>query len=43
MASWYDHPHYFDLVFRDETPAEVKFFDQAFERFADGKVKLSVY
>jgi SAM-dependent methyltransferase len=39
MASWYDHPHYFDLVFRDETPAEVKFFDQAFDRFAGGKVK----
>jgi SAM-dependent methyltransferase len=39
MASWYDHPHYFDLVFRDETPAEVKFFDQAFDRFATGKVK----
>lgn len=39
MSSWYDHPHYFDLVFRDETPAEVKFFDQAFDRFASGKVK----
>lgn len=39
MASWYDHPHYFDLVFRDETPAEVTFFDQAFDRFAAGKVK----
>jgi SAM-dependent methyltransferase len=39
MASWYDHPQYFDMVFRDETAAEAKFFEQAFNRFADGKVK----
>lgn len=39
MASWYDHPHYFDLVFRDETAAEVEFFEQAFKRFSDRKVK----
>ncbi len=39
MASWYDHPQYFDMVFRDETAAEVNFFGQAFERFADGRVK----
>ncbi|MGI9471905.1 MAG: class I SAM-dependent methyltransferase [Rubripirellula sp.] len=39
MASWYDHPQYFDMVFRDETPAEVAFFQEAFDRFADGKVK----
>ena len=26
MADWYDHPQYFDMVFRDETPAEVSFF-----------------
>ena len=32
VATWYDHPHYFDLVFRDETAAEVKFFEQAFAR-----------
>ncbi len=39
MANWYDHPQYFDMVFRDETAAEVKFFQQAFERFATGKVR----
>ena len=39
MADWYDHPQYFDMVFRDETPAEVAFFEQAFERFAVGPVR----
>jgi SAM-dependent methyltransferase len=39
MATWYDHPHYYDLVFQDETEAEVKFFEQAFERFTRRKVK----
>lgn len=39
MASWYDHPQYFDMVFRDETAAEVRFFEQAFTRFADGPVR----
>ena len=39
MANWYDHPQYFDMVFRDETAAEVAFFEQAFERFADGPVR----
>lgn len=39
MDSWYDYPHYFDLVFRDETEDEVAFFEQAFERFADRRVR----
>ena len=39
MASWYDHPQYFDMVFRDETSTEVAFFQRAFERFAVGKVE----
>ena len=39
VATWYDHPQYFDMVFRDETAAEVRFFQQAFERFADGNVQ----
>jgi SAM-dependent methyltransferase len=39
MASWYDHPHYFDLVFRDETAGEVEFFEQAFARFCDRPVR----
>lgn len=39
MATWYDHPQYFDMVFRDETEAEVRFFEQAFERFCSGKVQ----
>jgi len=38
MASWYDHPQYFDMVFRDETAAEVRFFEQAFSRFGEGKI-----
>ena len=37
MSSWYDHPQYFDMVFRDETAAEVRFFEQAFGRFGDGE------
>lgn len=36
---WYDRPQYFDMVFRDETAAEVRFFGQAFERFVDGPVE----
>ncbi len=39
MATWYDHPQYFDMVFRDETDAEVEFFEQAFEKFVVGDVK----
>lgn len=39
MASWYNHPQYFDMVFRNETAAEVRFFEQAFDRFATGPVK----
>ncbi len=39
MASWYDYPQYFDMVFRDETAAEVKYFEQAFDRFAGGIVR----
>jgi SAM-dependent methyltransferase len=39
MASWYDHPQYFDMVFRDETAAEVRFFEQAFSRYAQGTVR----
>jgi len=39
LASWYDHPQYFDMVFRDETAAEVKFFELAFERYAQGPVR----
>ncbi|WP_442510599.1 class I SAM-dependent methyltransferase [Novipirellula sp. SH528] len=36
MENWYDYPQYFDMVFRDETQAEVEFFEQAFERFRSG-------
>ncbi len=39
MSDWYDHAHYFDLLFRDETDAEVKFFKKAFKKFASGKVR----
>jgi len=39
MASWYDHPQYFDMVFRDETAAEVAFFEAAFQRFSRIPVK----
>ncbi|MFK8114537.1 MAG: class I SAM-dependent methyltransferase [Rubripirellula sp.] len=39
MTSWYDHPHYFDLIFRDETEMEVSFFEKAFEQFVPGAVK----
>ncbi|TWU24230.1 Cypemycin methyltransferase [Novipirellula galeiformis] len=33
MENWYDYPQYFDMVFRDETKAEVEFFEQAFEKY----------
>lgn len=34
MTDWYDHPEYFDLIFADETDAEVAFFEAAFEKHA---------
>ncbi|MBB3207618.1 SAM-dependent methyltransferase [Rhodopirellula rubra] len=37
--SWYDHPQYFDMVFRDETANEVAFFDDVFEKYCGGKTK----
>ncbi len=40
MEDWYDYPQYFDMVFRDETAAEVDFFEAAFDRFGYGKVGL---
>lgn len=39
LANWYEYPQYFDMVFRDETAAEVDFFLAAFERFAIGPVR----
>jgi SAM-dependent methyltransferase len=39
MATWYDHPQYFDMVFRDETADEVRFFEAAFERFCSRRVR----
>lgn len=38
MADWYDYPQYFDMVFRDETDDEVRFFEAAFAKFAEGPV-----
>lgn len=38
-GNWYDYPQYFDLAFRDETDAEVNFFQAAFQQYADGPVK----
>lgn len=37
-ADWYDYPQYFDMVFRDETAAEVDFFTSAFETLAEPPV-----
>lgn len=39
FANWYDYPQYFDMVFRDETAAEVDFFLAAFGRYARGPVR----
>lgn len=36
---WYDRPQYFDMVFRDETADEVRFFIEAFEKLVDGDVQ----
>jgi SAM-dependent methyltransferase len=30
--SWYDYPQYYDLGFRDDSPAEAHFFEQVFQR-----------
>src|SRR5262245_31696155 len=32
-VDWYDFPHYFDLAFRDETRAEVRFLIAAFQKY----------
>lgn len=39
MADWYDHPQYFDMVFRDETPIEIDFFQSAFAKYATRPVQ----
>ncbi|MEM9825244.1 MAG: class I SAM-dependent methyltransferase [Planctomycetota bacterium] len=39
MATWYDHPQYFEMVFRDETAIEVEFFEAAFEHYAGRKIR----
>lgn len=31
--SWYDHPQYFDMAFRDETASEVAFLELALSRY----------
>ena len=38
-VDWYDFPHYFDLAFRDETKAEVRFLVAAFEKYCQGPVR----
>ena len=38
MAKWYEYPQYFDMLFRDETAHEVRFFEEAFDRYASGSV-----
>ncbi|TWU35093.1 class I SAM-dependent methyltransferase [Novipirellula artificiosorum] len=39
MENWYDYPQYFDMIFRDETAAEVRFFEQAFTKYVSGKTQ----
>ncbi len=39
LANWYDYPQYFDMVFRDETAAEIDFFLAAFDSLVDGPVR----
>jgi len=39
FANWYDYPQYFDMVFRDETAAEVAFFRDTFGRYVEGPVR----
>ncbi|MCA9134934.1 MAG: class I SAM-dependent methyltransferase, partial [Planctomycetales bacterium] len=38
-ASIYDFPQYYDLVFGSDTAAEMRFLQQCFERFVEGKVR----
>lgn len=35
MASWYDYPQYFDMMFRDETDAEIAFLNKALQAYGD--------
>ncbi|MCA9126231.1 MAG: class I SAM-dependent methyltransferase [Planctomycetales bacterium] len=39
IASIYDFPTYYDLVFGSDTAAELRFLNKCFERFVDGSVK----
>ncbi|SMP77406.1 Methyltransferase domain-containing protein [Neorhodopirellula lusitana] len=39
LMNWYDRPQYFDMVFRDETNDEVRFFEKAFAKLVDTPVK----
>lgn len=39
IASIYDFPTYYDLVFGSDTAAELQFLSACFARFVDGKVK----
>jgi SAM-dependent methyltransferase len=36
---WYDYPEYYDLGFQEDTPKEIKFLQEAFQRFTDQPVK----
>ena len=38
MSDWYDHPEYFELLFSDETDAEVDFFQAAVDKHAKRRV-----
>ncbi|MGB7344938.1 MAG: class I SAM-dependent methyltransferase [Pirellulaceae bacterium] len=38
-TDWYDHPEYFDLIFADETDAEIAFFEAAFEKHAGRSIQ----
>ncbi len=40
LKSWYDHPQYFDMVFRDETADEVDFFQSVFDKYLTRPPKL---
>ncbi len=39
IASIYDFPTYYDLVFGSDTAAEMRFLDQCFRKYVDGNVK----
>jgi SAM-dependent methyltransferase len=42
VGEWYDHPEYYDLALRDDTPAEATFIEAACRKYCDFPVRRLV-